>query len=656
MKFRSFGFVALLTLNIAYGEAPTPEQIEQRMLGDVRTLASDEYEGRGIGTEGLNKAAAYIERAFREAGLNVTVDNGDAYQEFDVSNGAVLEEGNSLTLTDAAGKATTLAIDKEFRTCSFSEPGKVDGELVFAGYAIEAEGYNDFLGIDVKDKVVLFLRRTPKQDDPHAGFGERDAALKTKLSHCYRKGAKAVLIVNDAGSFVREKASLADKLATAKDKVLAAAEKLTATTLPEAERPAAQTELTAAVTHATQLRGMVESFESDPLIEFGYGGEKSGDAIPTFHVKREFISPLLKTATGKTLAEIEAVIDATGKPASQALTGVKVTGQANLHIEKVGVKNVIGVLEGDGPLKDETIVIGAHYDHLGHGGEGSLQPGSQEVHNGADDNASGTAGLMELVRRLSGRTDKPKRRMVFIAFTGEERGLLGSAHYVKTPLFPIDKTVAMFNLDMIGRMEGAKVTLYGTGTSNFWADRIDKAATASGLTLAKKPEGFGPSDHSSFYAVKIPVLHIFGGLHPDYHRPSDDIEKINAVGMRQATEFFEALIVETIAAETRPDYLEVKGQASMERSGSRPYFGSIPDFNSDQKGYAIMGVAPSGPADQAGIKAGDVIIQLGEDKIGGLDDFDLALRKFRSGDQADVTVRRDGQDVKLKITLGKPRG
>lgn len=630
--------------------------VEQRMLTDVRVLASDEYEGRGIGTAGLERAAVYIEKAFREAGLNVTVDNGDAFQEFEVSNGAILEDGNALTLTDALGKTTALTIDKEFRTCSFSEPGTVDAELVFIGYAIETEGYNDFTGIDVKDKAVLLLRRTPKQGDPHAGFDERDAALKTKLSHCYRKGAKAVLIVNDSASFVREKSALTDKFHEAKDKVLATAEKATATTLAEADRPTAITELTAAVAHATQLRGMVTSFEADPLMEFGYGGEKSGDALPTFHIQREAITPLFQTITGQTLAEVEATIDETGQPASRILTGVKVAGKASLRIEKVGVKNVIGVIEGEGPLKDETIVIGAHYDHLGHGGEGSLQPGSREVHNGADDNASGTAGLLELVRRLAARPGKPPRRLVFMAFTGEERGLLGSAHYVKAPLYPLEQTVAMFNLDMIGRMEGNKVTLYGTGTSSFWNDRIDKAADAAGLALAKKPEGFGPSDHSSFYAKKIPVLHIFGGLHPDYHRPSDDVEKINAVGMRQSAEFLEQLIVDTLQAPARPDYIEVKGQASIERAGSRPYFGSIPDFNSDQKGYAIMGVAPGGPADQAGIKAGDVIIQLGEDKIGGLDDFDLALRKFRAGDQADVTVRRDGNDVKLKITLGKPRG
>ena len=657
---------ALLVSATTFVRAEELSDVEQRLLKDVSVLASDEFEGRGVGTEGLNKAAAYIEGIFREAGLNVTVDNGDAFQEFEVSNGAKLEDGNALEIVDAAGMKTSLEMDKSFRTCSFSEPGTFEAEIVFAGYAIENEKYNDFAGIDVKDKVVLFLRRTPQSGDPHASnFNERDASLKTKLSQCYRRGAKAVLILNDGASAKNDRAALEEKVVKAKDKIVELAEKTVPTGAvitsgggngepPEADN--ARLELPFAVAHLRQLREMLKSFDADPLMEFGYAGEKSGDALPTFHVKRAAVESLIKTATGKTLAEIEASIEETLKPASQVLTGMRATGKASLHIEKVTVKNVIGVLEGEGPLKDETIVVGAHYDHLGHGGDGSLQPGSKEIHNGADDNGSGSAGLLELVRRLAGRKEKLPRRIVFMAFTGEERGLLGSAHYVKTPLFPIEQTVVMFNLDMIGRMENSKLTVYGTGTSHFWDQRVDEAGTASGLTLIKKPEGFGPSDHSSFYAKKIPVLHVFGGLHPDYHRPSDDVEKLNVPGMRQATDFFETLIVEAAKAPTKPDYIEIQGKAEMERTGSRPYFGSIPDFNSDQKGFALSGVAPGGPADKAGIKGGDVIILLGDQKIGSLDDFDLALRKFKAGDQADVTVRRDGQEVKLKVTLGKPRG
>ena len=629
---------------------------EKRLLNDVSVLAADEFEGRGVGTEGLNKAASYIEGIFREAGLDVTLDNGDAYQEFEVSNGAKLEEGNTLELIDATGKKTVLDFDKAFRTCSFSEPGAFEGDLVFAGYAIETDKYNDFDGLDVKDKVVVFLRRAPRPEDPHAGFSEREASLKNKLSNCYRRGAKAVLILNDSSTSKNERSSLEGKLAESKDKLLELAEKATQTNQPEADKTKALEDLAAGVQHSKELKGMLESFDADKLMEFGYAGEKSGDAIPTFHVKREAVEPLIKAVSGKTLAEIEAGISETLKPASFVLTGCRAAGKASLRTEKVTIKNVIGVLEGEGPLKEETIIVGAHYDHLGRGGDGSLQPGSTEIHNGADDNGSGTAGLLELVRRITGKKEKFARRIVFMAFTGEERGLLGSAHYVKKPLFPIEQTVVMFNLDMIGRMEQSKLTVYGTGTSHFWDNRVDEAGKTSGLTLIKKPEGFGPSDHSSFYAVKIPVLHVFGGLHSDYHRPSDDVEKLNVPGMRQATDFFETLILQAAQAPAKPDYIEIAGKAEIERTGSRPYFGSIPDFNSDQKGFALMGVSPGGPADKAGIKAGDVIIQVGEHKIGSLDDFDFALRKFTAGDQVDVTVRRAGQEVTLKVTLGKPRG
>jgi membrane-associated protease RseP (regulator of RpoE activity) len=319
------------------------------------------------------------------------------------------------------------------------------------------------------------------------------------------------------------------------------------------------------------------------------------------------------------------------------------------------VKNVIGVLEGAGPRAEETIVIGAHFDHLGRGGVGSLAGASTEIHNGADDNASGTAGLLELARRLGSQKQPLPRRLVFIAFTGEERGLLGSQHYVGSPVFPLDKTIAMFNLDMIGRMEDHKLVVFGTGTSSRWNDLVDVFAARCGLTLSKKPEGFGPSDQAEFYGQQIPVLHLFTGTHPDYHRPSDDWERINAPGMAQIVDFLELLVLATAGTPERPDYLNVPGMASLERTGNRPYFGSIPEFGKEAEGYALQGVVSGGPAEKAGLKAGDVIVQLNSDRIGGLDDFDLALRKYSAGEQIEVTVLRNGQKISLKVTLATPR-
>jgi membrane-associated protease RseP (regulator of RpoE activity) len=245
---------------------------------------------------------------------------------------------------------------------------------------------------------------------------------------------------------------------------------------------------------------------------------------------------------------------------------------------------------------------------------------------------------------------------VFIAFTGEERGLLGSAHYVREPLIPLEKTVAMFNMDMVGRLTDDKLTVFGTGTAPRWDEWIDREAAERNLQITKKPEGLGPSDHSSFYAKKIPVLHFFTGTHNDYHRPSDDWDKINIEGMGRIVDLLDDLVITTAHTEEPPQYVAVQGKASLEpRSGARPYFGSIPDFGTEAKGYAIQGVSPESPADKAGVKAGDVLIKLGEHQITGLDDFDLALRTFSAGEAVEMVVLRDGKEVTLTVTLATPR-
>jgi hypothetical protein len=244
---------------------------------------------------------------------------------------------------------------------------------------------------------------------------------------------------------------------------------------------------------------------------------------------------------------------------------------------------------------------------------------------------------------------------VFIAFTGEELGLIGSAHYCKEPLFPLDKTVAMFNMDMVGRLKDEKLTVFGSGTAPNFKGELEALARTHGFDLTLKPGGFGPSDQSSFYAKKIPVLHFFTGTHGDYHRPSDDWDKINVPGMNRIVDMISEIVVATAAAPDRPQYVEVKERESIDRGGSRPYFGSIPDFGAESPGYHISGVAPGSPADKAGLKGGDAIVQLGKHKVSSLEDFDLALRDFSAGDEVEVVVKRNGENVILKVMLAKPR-
>jgi hypothetical protein len=420
---------------------------------------------------------------------------------------------------------------------------------------------------------------------------------------------------------------------------------------------AARKKLAAEVAKYKSGRAHQEQGPSDKLMKFGYAGSEPMRSLPVLHITRAVADEMLKPALGKTLAELEAAIDQNLKPASAILPGWRGRGEVTIERKEAPVKNVVGVLEGSGPLSDETIVVGAHYDHVGRGGPGSLLPGSTDIHNGADDNASGVGALLELGRRLAARPGKLPRRIVFIAFTGEETGLVGSARYTREPLFPLDKTIAMLNMDMVGRLKDDKLTVFGTGTSTLWNDLLQRLGKEYGFQMIFKPEGFGPSDHSSFYAKQVPVLHFFTGNHGDYHRPSDDWDKLNIPGEERVVGLIEKLLVEVAQAPARPQYVEVKGTAQMgERGGARPYFGSIPDFGGDKPGYLLSGVAPGSPADAAGLKGGDRIVQLGMVRIESLEDFDLALRRFTPGDTVEVTAMRGDEPIKLKVTLDKPRG
>lgn len=636
---------------------------QTRLLNDLKYLASDELEGRGVDTEGINKAADYIRDEFQKAGLNVTQVNGGAYQPFPFVTGTKLGKENSLTLLTPDGDEISLKSSDQFNTCSFGGSGKFDGEIVFLGYAIETEQYNDIpKDLDLKGKIALIMRRNPQQANPHGPFAaahggvSRHAALTSKISQAFRKGAAAVLFINDTYTAKHAEEELKQQIQKATEQLAEVAKQLSESDPNETEKHAAVSKKhDDAKRYLQTLQDREKNANPDELMAFGYGGDGRKNGIPVFHIKQDIADRMLKAGTGKSLAEIEAAIDEDLKSRSVALTGWKAKGQGSVEQIESEVKNVIGVLEGEGPLANETIVIGAHYDHVGMGGEGSLAPGSKEVHNGADDNGSGTVSLIELARRFAARKEKPSRRLVFIAFTAEERGLIGANHYCKNPLFPLKDTVAMFNMDMVGRMRDDKLIVYGTGTAKNFEALVKEVGEDHGLKLALKPEGMGPSDHQEFFMKKIPVLHLFTDTHRDYHRPTDDVDKINVQGMDRTVDFLEDIVLKTLDSKDRPEFVEVKGVADINRSGSRPYFGSIPDFGSDAEGYAVSGAAPGSPADKGGIQGGDVIVQMAQQKIGSLDDFDLALRNFKPGDQVDVTVMRKGEKVTLKIVLDKPR-
>ena len=647
----------------AFSDAPSESQ--QHLLQDIKYLSSDDLEGRGIGSRGIDQAADYIREQFAKAGLNVAAVNGQAFQKFEMATGASLGSPNTLELNGPESRRLELKLQNDFVPLSFGGAGAVKGEIVFCGYGIDApdKHYDDFAGIDLKDKIALIMRRVPQQgnDDspfagPHGGIS-REGELITKVSNAFGKGAIGVLFVNDPFSGENDLDEIKKRLNKAALAVAGAADEFDQADAADADKvAAARKKLSEELARFKQLRTEAGQGPPDKLMKFGYGGDDSLRSIPLFQITRAACNEMLKSSLDKTLADLEKAIDKELKPHSALLKGWTMQGVASIERHKAEVKNVIGVLEGAGPLAHETIVVGAHYDHVGRGGKNSLAPGSNEIHNGADDNASGTVSLIELARRLGARKEKLPRRVVFIAFTGEENGLIGSARYVKEPLFPLDKTIAMLNMDMVGRLVDEKLTIFGTGTSPIWDEMIARLAKTHNFHVISKPEGFGPSDHSSFYSQKIPVLHLFTGNHNDYHRPTDDWEKINVPGMERVVELLQDITIEVAQAAEPPAYVAIKATGSLERSGSRPYFGSIPDFSSEEEGYSLSGVAPGSPAEKGGLKPGDRIVKIGMQKIDNLNDFDLALRKLTAGETVDVTVVRGKEPVVLKVVLEKPRG
>ena len=310
--------------------------------------------------------------------------------------------------------------------------------------------------------------------------------------------------------------------------------------------------------------------------------------------------------------------------------------------------NVVGVIEGSDPvLKNEAIVIGAHYDHLGRGGEGSLAPRSGEIHHGADDNASGTAGVLELARIFSAQRSQLKRTLVFIGFSGEEEGLLGSNYYVNHPLVPLDKTIAMINMDMIGRMKDRKLVIGGVGTAKEWREVVKTSNDGFELTLNE--DGYGPSDHSQFYGKQIPVLFFWTGNHNDYHKPSDTSDKINYNDEAQVLKMVARIVRDLDVADQRLSYTTAKVDPPR-GGGFRVYLGTIPNYADSNDGLLLDGVRDDSPAAKAGLKAGDKIVKIASREVKNVYDYTYALGEMKAGQEYVVEVLRGGEKLTLKIT------
>ena len=395
---------------------------------------------------------------------------------------------------------------------------------------------------------------------------------------------------------------------------------------------------------STRIRQDVAYLASDALEGRGTGA--AGNDSAAAYIARRF------RALGLSAPQAGFVQPFQARPAMAAQHGLA---------SALPTQNVVGIIRGRDPrLRGQYVVLGAHFDHLGRSATfGALDPEARDaIRNGADDNASGTAGIMELARLLA--ANPPKRSVVVVAFSGEELGILGSSYFVANPPAPLvmDSVQAMLNFDMIGRLRNDRLLVFGTGTSTEWPVLISAANGTTHFTLALVPDGFGPSDHSAFYARKIPVLHFFSDTHEDYHRASDDVDRINAAGIARIVLMAERIARDVADRDARltftPTVASSTPRASPDRAGPQPYLGSVPDMAAGERpGLRLTGVTPGSPADRAGLKAGDIVISLGGVQVLDLTSYSNALYAHKPGDDVEIVVMRSSERMTLRVTLGR---
>jgi hypothetical protein len=637
--------LAVLSPPLRGAEALSARNVEAegRLRRDVTFLASDDCEGRGPLTRGINLAADYIAAEFKKAGLKPGLPNGSYFQPFTLPC-TILEARPRLVLKGPLGQVVELREGNQFQPFGMGHAGSVSAPAVFAGYGVTAKwdvkdsdgpdqkrtvNYDDYAGMNAAGKIVFILRDAPRMgvNSPETGFDpprrRQLASLTEKLANAEKHKAAAVLFIND-GETART---------------------------------------------------------GDELLSFNYTAlARTNVKVPVFHVRRSVLETMLRTA-GAELTEFERDIDRDLKPRSLDLTGWTISLDLNVKRDKTELRNIVGVLEGSGPLAKETVVVGAHYDHLGFGSGSSLANlKKMAIHHGADDNGSGTTGLLELARRFGALHQREGRRLVFIAFSGEELGLFGSDHYCKHPLFPLNSgavvaavglplsgagglpsfpfvgTASMFNIDMIGRLrpdpttKQDKLLVEGSGSAKTFNDLLETLNQKHRFSLSKKAGGAGPSDHASFYGRKIPVIFFWTGYHDDYHRPSDTADKINVEGLRRVVDLSEDVVTQLATVRDRPEFVEVKSAGAGSPSHG-PRLGVRPAAPDGKEGVVIEEVVAGEPAANAGIKKGDRIVVLAGQPIKAFENLVAAMAGQRYDTTIDVGISRDGKNTTVQVKL-----
>lgn len=664
-KFFSLVFVTALWLTAAVAQQPQQTVSIERLQQTISYLASDALQGRRTGTQGANDAAEYIAGDFFRDGLQPGTQAAEPpkkrrqnlslyLQPFPYISKVELGRNNLFFVNPGRADDTAqFMVGEDWMPLGFSTNAEIKGaEVVFAGYGISSAElkYDDYAVSNAKDRVAIVFAGSPDGDNPHGQFAQA-GQIRFKTAAARAAGARALLIIANEEKFKDDRMT-----------------QLSYDNAGEAGIPV----IVISRALATKMLGS----ENGNLSDF----EKFADAR------------LLTAHTPQTIAQLKERGDTDlARALAQRLPSgaIKLDLSINVIRRESPSFNVVGILPGSDPkLKNEAVVIGAHYDHLGLGGEGSLAAREGDIHHGADDNASGVAGMLELARILSSQNPKPRRTIIFIAFSGEEEGLIGSSYYVNHPVLPLASTVAMINMDMIGRLKDRKLSIGGVGTAQEWRSMIDADNLLQSTTLAVNApvagsanrsvnlpivvgsngqpvvnydpgkrflltlteDGYGPSDHSSFYSKQIPVLFFWTGTHQDYHKPSDTADKINYEGEVRIVSYVAQILSDLDKSDKRPTYTVAKSDSQGRSTGFRVYLGTIPNYADSNDGLTLDGVRDDSPAAKAGLRAGDRVVKLAGREVKNVYDYTYALGEMKAGQEYEVELIRAGQRLTLRIT------
>ena len=568
----------------------TSDISEKDIMKHIRFLSDDKRAGRYPGTRGSKDVIAYLINQLKSYGVQPAGEGSSFKQTFSILDSVKIGRNNSLKINDRP-----LNIEKDYIPLWFSGNSSVSAEVVFAGYGInlitDSLVWNDYKDLNVDGKWVMVMRHSPERENPHSVYAPH-SDLHKKMIEARDRGAAGIIFISQV--------------------------------------------------------------EDSTLIPFKYipGYSKSG--IPAIQIDNEVADNILNSV-GSSRKIIQDKMNNNLKPESFKISNIKISANVELKNIYSRAANVIGkIVSRNHKYRDEYVVIGAHFDHLGYGGpgSGSLKPDTNAIHNGANDNASGTAGLLELAHKLQNNRQLLKRSILLIGFDAEERGLLGSKYFIQNPTVEKSNIVTMINMDMIGKMKDSTVVIGGVGTSPIFEKILDSLSIDSGLKFEFNQAGYGPSDHASFYSENIPVLFFFTGDYDNnYHLPEDDWQSINLKGERQILNVIHNLVIHISRQNLKPSFtLAGPKKQQTQRNNNKIKLGIIPHYGGTIDGLKIDKIYdPNGPAARAGIRSGDIIKSINKKPVKDIYEYMKRIKDLKKGQSVSMDIKRDGRIIMLTV-------